>query len=174
MKKTVSLLLAVLCALVPFALSSCGSDSVLEEPRAVYTRELEGTTLNVFNWGVYISDGSEGTFDVNKAFENLTGIKVNYVTYESNEAMYAKLKAGAVSYDVVVPSDYMIERMINEGMLQKLDFTKLTNYDLIDDQYRNLFFDPQNEYSVPYSVGLVGLIYNTTMVEGTPDSWAIM
>lgn len=68
----------------------------------------------------------------------------------------------------------MIERLANENMLQKLDFSKLTNYDLIDEQYKNLYFDPNNEYSVPYSVGLVGMIYNTTMVEGTPDSWELM
>ncbi|MBQ4194276.1 MAG: spermidine/putrescine ABC transporter substrate-binding protein [Clostridia bacterium] len=175
MKKIVSLALALLCALTPLAFSSCGSsNATLAEPRAEYTREFEGQTLNVFNWGVYISDGSEGSFDVNKAFENLTGIKVNYTTYESNEAMYAKMKSGAVSYDVVFPSDYMIERMIKEDMLAKLDMTKLTNYDLIDPKYKDLFFDPNNEYSVPYSYGMVGLIYNTTMVEGTPDSWEIM
>ncbi len=173
MKKLLSALMAALLLTVP--LTSCGgTNSTLEEPRAEYTREYEGTTLNVFNWGVYISDGSEGSFDVNRAFEELTGIKVNYMNYESNEAMYAKLKSGAVSYDIVIPSDYMIERLVNENMLQKLDFAKLTNYDLIDEKYKNLFFDPNNEYSVPYSVGLVGMIYNTTMVEGTPDSWSLM
>ncbi len=156
-------------------LTSCGGGNyTLESPRAEYTREYEGTTLNVFNWGVYISDGSEGSFNVNKAFEELTGIKVNYMTYDANESMYGKLKSGAVSYDIVVPSDYMIERLKNENLLQKLDFSKITNYDLIDEQYKNLYFDENNEYSVPYSVGLVGLIYNTTMVEGTPDSWNIM
>ena len=173
MKKFLSALMAALLMAVP--LTSCGgTNSTLTEPRAEYTREYEGTTLNVFNWGVYISDGSEGSFDVNRAFEELTGIKVNYMNYESNEAMYAKLKSGAVSYDIVIPSDYMIERLRNENMLQKLDFAKLTNYDLIDEQYKNLFFDPANEYSVPYSVGLVGMIYNTAMVEGTPDSWSLM
>ena len=186
MKKTVSIVLAALMAAACLTLSSCGSESVLEEPRAVYTvtkvvdgeevevNPYEGTSLNVFNWGVYISDGSEGTFNVNQAFENLTGIKVNYTTYESNEAMYSKLKSGAVSYDIVIPSDYMIQRMISEDMLQPLDFSKLTNYDLIDEQYKNLFYDPDNAYSVPYNVGMVGLIYNKTMVEGTPDSWSVM
>lgn len=171
MKKFISLLIAVS---IVISLVSCGSVSEISNPRAEYTREYEGTTLNVFNWGVYISDGSEGSLDVNEAFEQLTGIKVNYMNYESNEAMYAKLKSGAVSYDVIIPSDYMIERLKSEDMLKKLDFSKLTNYDLIDEKYKNLYFDPDNEYSVPYSVGLVGLIYNTTMVEGTPDSWNIM
>ena len=174
MKKLIAILLAVLMTAIPFALSSCGSGDTLESPRAQYTREYAGTSLNVFNWGEYISDGSEDSFNVNKAFENLTGIKVNYINYDSNESMYAKLSAGAVSYDVIIPSDYMIERLISEDMIQPLDFSKLTNYDLIDPQYKNLYFDPDNKFSVPYNVGLVGLIYNTTMVEGTPDSWSIM
>jgi spermidine/putrescine transport system substrate-binding protein len=161
-------------AAVPLVLSSCGSNKSIENPRAVYTRDLAGTTLNVFNWGEYISDGSEGSLNVNVAFENLTGIHVNYNYYESNEAMYAKLSSGAVSYDVIIPSDYMIERLIREDLIQPLDFSKLTNYDLIAPEYKNLFYDPDNLYSVPYNVGMVGLIYNTTMVEGTPDSWAIM
>ncbi len=173
MIKRIFALLVAICALA-ICLPSCGPITEIESPRAEYTREYEGTTLNVFNWGVYISDGSEGTLDVNRAFENLTGIKVNYTNYDSNEAMYAKLKSEAVSYDIIIPSDYMIERLKNEGMLKKLDFSKITNYDLIDEKYKNLFFDESNEYSVPYSVGLVGLIYNTTMVEGTPDSWGIM
>ena len=174
MKKVLTVLLAVLMAAVPLTFSSCGSNTAIKEPRAVYTRDYAGTTLNVFNWGEYISDGSEGTLNVNKAFENLTGIHVNYSTYDSNESMYAKLSSGAVSYDVVIPSDYMIERLISEDRIQPLDFSKLTNYDLIDGQYKGVFYDPDNRYSVPYNVGLVGLIYNTTMVEGTPDSWSIM
>lgn len=174
MKRFASILLAVLMAAVPLVMASCGGNTSISSPRAEYTKDLAGTTLNVFNWGEYISDGSEGCLNVNKAFETLTGIHVNYITYDSNESMYAKLSSGAVSYDVVIPSDYMIERMIKEDMLQPLDYTKLTNYDLIDEQYKNLFYDPDNTYSVPYNVGLVGLIYNTTMVEGTPDSWEIM
>ena len=132
MKKIVSVLLAVLMAAVPIVLSSCGSNASISSPRATYTREYAGTTLNVFNWGEYISDGSEGSLNVNKAFESLTGIHVNYATFESNEAMYGKLKSGAVSYDVIIPSDFMIERLIKEDMLQPLDTAKLTNYDLID------------------------------------------
>ena len=174
MKKTLCALLSGVMAAAAVLTSCGGSNTTLEEPRAEYTRDLAGTTLNVFNWGLYISDGSEGSFDVNKAFEELTGIKVNYMNYESNEAMYAKLKSGAVSYDIIIPSDYMIERLKNEDMLQKLDMSKITNYDLIDEKYKNLYFDENNEYSVPYNVGLVGLIYNTTMVDGTPDSWDVM
>lgn len=174
MKKSLCVLI-VIVLLSSLCLSSCGgNEHKIENPRAEYTREFEGTTLNVFNWGLYISDGSEGSLDVNKAFENLTGIKVNYDTYDANETMYTKLVSEAVSYDIIIPSDYMIQRLKNEGRLQKLDFSKITNYDLIDEKYKGVYFDENNEYSVPYSVGLVGLIYNTTMVEGTPDSWSIM
>ena len=133
-----------------------------------------GTELNVFNWGEYISDGSDGSLDVNKEFEKLTGIKVNYQEFDSNEAMYGKLSSEAVSYDIIIPSDYMIDRLVSEGKLCELDFSMIDNYEYIADEYKNLPFDPENKYSVPYNVGMVGLIYNTTMVEGTPDSWEIM
>ncbi len=133
-----------------------------------------GTTINVFNWGEYLSDGSDGTLDVNAEFERLTGIKVNYQNYESNEAMYGKLTSGAVSYDIIIPSDYMIERLNNEGMLRKLDFDMLDNYDYIDEKYRGLYYDENDEYSVPYNVGMVGLIYNSKLIPETPDSWSVM
>lgn len=136
---------------------------------------LEGTTLYVMNWGEYISDGSEGSLDVIKAFENATGITVVYDdTTESNEAMYAKLKSGAVNVDIVIPSDYMIQRMIKEGMLRKVDTSKIPNYKYILDEYKGIYFDPDNEYSVPYNVGMVGIIYNRTMVSGSPDSWSLL
>ena len=112
--------------------------------------------------------------DVVAEFENLSGIPVNYTMFDSNEDLYSKLKSGGVSYDVIIPSDYMIERMIKEGMLQKLDFNNIPNYSYIADDYKNLYFDENNEYSVPYTGGMVGLIYNTTMVSETPDSWSIM
>ena len=130
--------------------------------------------INVFNWGEYIADGTDGTINVNEEFTRRTGIRVNYSNFASNEDMYAKLKSGGVAYDVIIPSDYMIARLIEEGMLQKLDFANIPNYENIADEYKNLYFDPNNEYSVPYNVGLVGLIYNTKMVEGTPDSWEIL
>ncbi|MBR5322595.1 MAG: spermidine/putrescine ABC transporter substrate-binding protein [Clostridia bacterium] len=175
MKRYTAILLALLMIVSMFTFASCGSaNDTVENLEATYSQEYAGTTLNVFNWGEYISDGSEGSLDVNKAFENATGIKVNYSNYDSNEAMYAKMKSEAVSYDVVIPSDYMIERLINENMLQKIDMSKITNYKNISDEYKGLYFDENDEYSVPYSVGMVGLIYNTTMVDGTPDSWSIM
>ncbi len=135
---------------------------------------LAGTEINVYNWGEYISDGAEGSMDVNKKFEEETGIKVNYTTYDSNENMYNKIKGGGANYDIIIPSEYMIERMIAEGLLEKINFDNIPNYANIMDEYKNLYFDPNNEYSVPYNVGMVGLIYNTKMVEGTPDSWNLM
>ncbi len=137
--------------------------------------DLAGTTLNVYNWAEYISNGEDGSLDIIAAFEDLTGIKVNYVTYDSNEVMYGKLQSESVSYDIVIPSDYMIERMIDDGALLKLDFSKIPNYaSFIDQRYKDMYFDPNNEYSVPYSVGMVGLIYNTSMVDTAPDSWSVM
>ncbi len=136
--------------------------------------KLKGTEINVYNWGEYISDGAEGTLDVNKQFEKETGIKVNYTTYDSNENMYNKIKGGGANYDIVIPSDYMIERMINEDLLEKINFDNIPNYKNIMDKYKNLYFDPNNEYSVPYNVGMVGLVYNTKIVKETPDSWSIM
>lgn len=175
MKKIVSLVLTCIMLLSCIALFGCAStNDTVEHLEGTYTRDLAGTTLNVYNWGEYISDGGEGSLDVIAAFEKLTGIHVNYVTYESNEVMYSKLKSGSVSYDVIIPSDYMIARMANEGMLKKLDYSKLTNYQYIDDAYKGQYFDPNEEYTAAYNVGMVAMIYNTTMVEGTPDSWGIM
>lgn len=162
MKKFLILFAALLC------LTGCGSKE-------------ETLTLNVYNWGEYISDGSEGTLNVNEEFENYCrdelGIEVdvNYTTYASNEDMYNKIKSGSASYDVVIPSDYMIEKMIDEGMLQKLDFNNIPNYQYVNENYRDLFFDPKNEYSVPYTCGMVGIIYNEEMVEAEDTgSWELL
>ncbi len=178
--------LKLLSLLFAFALLvSCGSggeytsepsydNDVTVEYEATYSRELEGTTLNVFNWGEYISDGSYDSLDVNKEFERLTGIKVNYLFFDSNETMYTKVKGGGVSYDIIIPSDYMIAKMRSEGLLQKLDFSKLSNYKYIADEYKDLYYDEKNEYSVPYNVGMVGIIYNTKVVKEKPDSWGLL
>ena len=136
-----------------------------------YTRfKGKGISINVYNWGEYISDGAdEGTLDVNREFEELTGIKVNYTNYATNEELYAKLKGGAASYDVIIPSDYMISKMIKEGMIQKLDFDNIPNFSYIMDNFRNLEYDPENDYSVPYTWGTVGIIYDTTMIDIPAD-----
>ena len=143
--------------------------------KSTYSKEFAGTELNVFNWGEYISDGYEDSLDVNKEFEKLTGIKVNYTNYESNESMYSKIKSGGVSYDIIIPSDYMIARMKNERLLEKLDYSKIPNYRYIDEKYKSQYFDEDNEYTVPYSVGLVGIIYDKSVVsEKDASSWNVM
>lgn len=160
------MLFALILALLPCVVSHAAEQSEIDA--------LRGTTLYVYNWGEYISDGADDSLDVNKAFEEKYGINVVYETYDNNEVMYSKLKGGGVSYDVVIPSDYMIERMIAEDMLQPIDFSNIPNYKYIPDKYKNLAHDPENKYSVPYTVGMVGLIYNTKMVEEAPDSWTAL
>ena len=132
----------------------------------------QNVTLNVYNWGEYISNGSDDSVDVVSAFEKLTGIQVNYTTFDSNESMYAKLKSGAASYDVIIPSDYMVAKMIDEDMLLPLNYDNIPNFSLIDQQYRNPDYDPENAYTVPYMLCTTGIIYNTTMVDQAPTSWA--
>lgn len=107
-------------------------------------------------------------------FEKEYGIKVNYDYFATNEEMYVKLKSGGTDYDVLFPSDYMIARLIKEDMLHKLDFNNIPNIEHIDDRFKNLDYDPNNEYSVPYMWGTVGIAYNTTMVDEPVDSWNIL
>ena len=132
----------------------------------------QNITLNVYNWGEYISNGSDDSVDVVAAFEQLTGIHVNYTTFDSNESMYAKLKSGAANYDIIIPSDYMVAKMIDEDMLLPLNYDNIPNFSLIDEQYRNPDYDPENAYTVPYMLCTTGIIYNTAMVDQAPTSWA--
>ncbi len=169
MKKLISIFLALSVSVI--CLSSCGYEYADIEFEGTYTKELAGTQLNVYNWGEYISDGSDESIDVNKEFEKLTGIKVNYSTYESNETMYSQLKSGGVSYDIIIPSDYMIERLKKEDMLTKFDTSSLSNFKYIDNKYKGLFFDTNNEYSVTFNVGMVGVIYNPTIIGEPEHSW---
>ncbi len=133
----------------------------------------QNITINVYNWGEYISDGSDDSMDVIKEFEARTGISVHYTTFASNEEMYAKIKSGGGNYDVIIPSDYMISRLIAEGMVEPLNFANIPNFSKIDAEYTHLEYDPENKYSVPYMWGYVGLIYNTAMIgeELEIDSW---
>lgn len=181
MKKIFAVVLSISIFLLCFA--GCNSkeaanieysSTIFKQLKSGEKEKFSGITLNVFNWGEYISDGKYGSLDINKVFTELTGIEINYLFFDSNETMYSKLKSGGISYDIVIPSDYMIQRLIKEDMLQKLDFSQLNNYKNISEEYKNLYFDPNNEYSVPYSVGMVGLIYNETMVSEAPDSWGVM
>ena len=133
------------------------------------------TTINVYNWGQYISDGTDGYLDVNKAFTEETGIEVNYITYDSNETMYTKLKTGGSSYDVIVPSDYMVARLISEDMLLPLNYDNIPNAQYIMPAYRGMAHDPKDTYSVPYTWGCTGIIYNTKYVdEADVGSWDLL
>jgi len=123
-------------------------------------------TLNVYNWGQYMARGDDDSMDIIAAFEEkYPHIKVNYTTYDSNEIMYSKLSGGGVTVDVIFPSDYMIARMIQENMLQELNFDNIPNYQYIDEDFKNTAYDPENKYSVPYTWGTVGILYDTTKVD---------
>ena len=163
MKKSLALL--SVAALTLGALSGCGGtqSGTADDPSAA-----DKGVVNVYNWGVYIDES------VLEDFTAETGIKVVYDTFESNEAMYGVLKNEGASYDVVIPSDYMISRMIEEDMLEPLNFDNIPNFEDVDPALKNPDYDPENLYSVPYMWGLLGIIYNTSMVEETPTSWDIM
>lgn len=182
MKKIISLfILTALIFTFSMSLVSCDSSEDAEKS------DSGVTTLYVYNWGEYISDGFDGSDDVNAMFEEWyfetygKRVKVNYSTYSSNESMYAKISSGSVNYDVVVPSDYMIERMIQEDLLAPLNYDNIKNIDNILPEFQNADYDPDknndgyNDYSVPYLYGMVGVIYNTTMVdEEDIGSWDLM
>lgn len=155
MKKALSLVICLVMVLGCF--SGCQQADV---------QTGDQITLNVYNWGQYISDGSDDCLDVIAAFEEAyPHIKVNYSTYDSNEVMYTKLAGGGITVDVIIPSDYMIARMIEENMLLELNFDNIPNYQHIDDSFKNTIYDPDNKYSVPYAWGTVGIVYNTKYVD---------
>ncbi len=157
-KKVFALVLSVVMVMsLTAGLTGCGSSSA----------DSKGE-VNIYNWGEYID---ESLLD---EFTQQTGIKVNYTTFSDNESLYSMLSSGTADYDVVIPSDYMISRLISEDMLEKLDFDNIPNYSYIDDAYKGLEYDPDNEYSVAYTWGTVGIIYNTTMLDYVPDSWSVL
>lgn len=172
MKKMVALTLAMMMAASLF-LSGCSvrkddSSNVGSSGDTGSSNSSGKRVVNVCSWGEYIDE------DLIYQFEEETGITVNYQTAESNEALYSLLKTGAGDYDVIVPSDYMIARLIGEDMLAELDYSNIPNYDLIDDAYKGLSFDPENKYTVPYTWGTLGIIYNTAMVDEEITSWDAM
>lgn len=190
MKKRLCKIAAVLASLA--VLASCSSEvaefeeeeeeleeqTLTVEDEEYYTRfKGQGISINVYNWGEYISTGAEeGTLNVNGEFEKLTGIKVNYTNYATNEELYAKLKGGGASYDIIIPSDYMISKMIKEDMVQPLNFDNIPNFKYIMENFRNPDYDSDNLYSVPYTWGTVGLIYDSTIVDIPEDDidWDIL
>ena len=157
MKKTLALAMMMVTILT---LTACGGSSSGSESK--------DRVVNVCSWGEYIDE------NLIYQFEEETGIKVNYQTAESNEALYSLLKTGAGDYDVIVPSDYMIGRLIAEDMLAELNYDNIPNYAKIGDQYKGLSYDPDNKYTVPYTWGTLGIIYNTTMVDEEITSWDAM
>lgn len=176
MKKKIAqlLVLSLLLTLFTGLFSSCD-------------KQDEVKTLYVYNWGEYISDGFEGSVDTNAEFEKYCrevlgiNVKVNYSTFSSNESMYAKVSSGSTPYDVIIPSDYMIERMVKEEMLMPLDLSKIPNYQYIDDSFKgeNVYYECGSDdvYSIPYFYGMIGIIYNTSIVDENDEqigSWDLM
>lgn len=153
MKKIISVLAAV--TLLAGSLAGCGGG------------KTQNGVVNIYNWGEYIDT------DLLKSFEAETGIRVNYKTFESNEQMYSVLKQGGVGYDIVIPSDYMISRLISEDMLEPLNFANIPEYENVEENLKDMAYDPQNTYSVPYMWGTTGLIYDPELV-GEADSWAAL
>ena len=182
-KRIISLLIALLTLLSLFSVCAYAADEAI----LVYdtTKYAKGETieLNVYNWGEYISDGTEDTLHSNAEFERYCyekfgiSVKVNYTTYDNNENMYNKIKSSAVSYDIIIPSDYMIQKMASEGMLLKFDATSLPNFKNIDEKFTGLYYDRNNVYSVPYTYGMMGIIYNENEVDEedvAEESWGLL
>lgn len=176
MKKIVSFFIVLFLFLLPVNAAAFADEEIFSEDQISYYKSLglQGQTVNVYNWGEYISDGAEDSMNVVSEFERLTGAKVNYTNYESNENMYSKLAGGGVSYDVIAPSDYMISRLIDEDMLVEIDWNNVPNIKYIDNQYKNLYFDPEQKYTLCFNVGTTALIYNKQLVSEVPDSWQVL
>ena len=170
MKKMVALTLALLMAASLF-LSGCSVRKDTSDSENSGSSNGSGSgdrVVNVCSWGEYID---ESLID---QFEEATGIKVNYQTAESNEVLYSQLSMGGVDYDVIVPSDYMISQLIEEDMLAELNYDNIPNFEKIDDRFKNLSYDPENKYTVPYTWGTLGIIYNTAKVQEPITSWSAM
>lgn len=152
------------------AQDDASEDADTEAAQASQTSTKGSGQVVVYNWGEYLDP------EVIDMFEEETGIEVVYEEFETNEIMYPKVAAGAIAYDVVCPSDYMIQRMIQEDLLQEINFDNVPNIENIDEQYLSWSeeFDPGNKYSVPYCWGTVGILYNTTMVDEPIDSWDVL
>lgn len=157
--------LAAVCMVLPL---SAGAQNAPE------TAPDTGVTINVYNWGEYIANGTDDSLDINAEFTRRTGIHVNYTTFDSNESLYSKLAGGGADYDVIFPSDYMVSKLQEEGYLAELDFDNIPNFRYVDDKFVNPEYDPQNLYSVPYTWGVVGIFYNTDYIDsvtGWADLW---
>ena len=179
MKKVLALTLA-LAMVMTLALSGCSVEKVDgsgdgsfvsadgSTPSGSGAQTTGNRVVNVCSWGEYLD------MSLIEEFEAQTGITVNYKTTDSNETLYSLLENGGSDFDVVVPSDYMISQLIEEDWLQPLDYSKIPNFEKIADRFKNLSYDPENLYTVPYTWGTLGIIYNTTMVDEPITSWSVM
>ena len=161
MKKNAILTVVLLIAVLSAGLSGCGGSGTKQE----------NNVIKVYNWGDYIDES------MLKEFEEETGIKVIYDTFSTNEEMYPRVEADPSLYDVICPSEYMVKKMMENDLLQPLDWSKLTNKDNLNQTYMKVlsdFIDPGNKYMVPYCWGTVGILYNTTLVDDPVDSWDIL
>lgn len=179
MKRILSLIFALMMFVGVISLASCSSQSIEsddgEDDGDNAASGFQGE-VNVYNWGEYIDPGDDGGIDVIREFEDTYHIKVNYTNFETNEELYNVLTNSNSTYDVIIPSDYMVSRLREEGLLEKLDFDNIPNYKYIDERFKNMDYDPDNEYSVPYSWGFVAIGYNTDMIRegsvtGFKDLW---
>ena len=169
MKRILALVLSAALMISAFSvLSGCSEEKGVPKT---------GEVLYVYNWGEYISNGDDGSMDVNAEFEKETGIEVKYLNFSSNEEMYAKMKNGGMTVDVIIPSDYMIAQLIHENMLEKLDFNNIPNAGNVDEKFRKPVFDPTGEYSVAYTWGCTAIFYDSRYVDAADvdeNTWDLL
>lgn len=172
--KAKKILLLFVLILIPTVLN--GQNIDLSKLDLNYYGKFKGQNmvLNVYNWGEYISDGSDNSININKEFEEITGIKVNYSTFASNEELYVKLKVGGIAYDIIIPSDYMIAKLIKENLIQKLNYKNIPSHTNIQPRFYKEIYDPNGEYSIAYTWGVNGIIYNKKLVDEESIDWDIL
>lgn len=170
MKKIISILLAaVMLGSVTAVLAGCGSSS--SEGSSAPKDKGE---VNVYSWDDYFSPGTGDLKNVLEEFEKETGIKVNCTTYSTNEELYTMLKQSNVSYDVIIPSEYMVSKLIRENMLQELNYDNIPNYKNLSERFQKLSCDPDSKYTVCYNWGVTALIYDKTKVKNKPTDWDVL
>ena len=179
MKRLLCLLTALMLVILSvFSLPVTAADQTSDKASDEENVDLSDKerVVNVYNWGEYVAPGDDGGLDVIAEFEKQTGIHVNYTNFETNEELYNVLVNSNSSYDLIIPSDYMIARLRDEGRLLPLNYDNIPNIENIDERFRGQGFDPDDEFTVPYSWGFIALVYNTSMIPegeitGFKDMW---